>query len=370
MFVLDKKKLEPFDILLVRFPDDETSLKIRETCNSDYSHAIIYLGNGSFIEGVEPIVSLFSYHRYYFPDLENVKVLRLNEETKSKLNSTETENALRRLSYCNYSKRLLYYINKRTIREEVIKVFFANKTWQGGIVCTSLITLPYYAGGIDISKKNEPFYAHFGDIERYENFDDVTADVFEQIDEAELNNETFDYLTTYKTGSLLEKQSEIVKELNDYVQAKFTDIINHPDKYTDIQIIHENLGFSTWEDIFPNIMRWFLTDTGKTIDNELSNLILIKGYHMLWFEEIHKHKEQFFPFYYHPFTKWNKEDLEFLRNTLQGTYDRMQASEDATFHNFTLCPCKTFHILLDMYRSFSDLLRSSINQYDALIKMK
>ncbi len=370
MFILDEKILEPFDILLVRFPDDETSLKIRETCNSDYSHAIIYLGNGSFIEGVEPIVSLFSYHRYYFPDLDNVKVLRLNEETKSKLNSTETETTLRRLSYCNYSKRLLYYINERTIREDVIKIFFANKTWQGGIVCTSLIALPYHAGGIDISKKNEPFYAHFGDIERYENFVDVTAKLFKQIDEGDLNNETFDYLTTYRTGSLLEKQSEIVKELNDYVQAKFTDIINHPEKYTDIQIIHENLGFSTWEDIFPNIMRWYLTNTGKNIDNELSNLILTKDYHMLWFEEIHKHKEQFFPFYYHPFTKWKKEDLEFLRNTLQGTYDRMQASEDATFQNFTLCPCKTFHILLDMYRSFSDLLSSSINQYDALIQMK
>lgn len=87
MLILDEKKLEPFDILLVRFPDDETSLKIRETCNSDYSHAIIYLGNGSFIEGVEPIVSLFSCNRYYFPDLDNVKVLRLNDEAKNKLNS-------------------------------------------------------------------------------------------------------------------------------------------------------------------------------------------------------------------------------------------------------------------------------------------
>lgn len=370
MFIFDEKKLEPFDILLVRFLDDETSLKIRETCNSKYSHAIIYLGNGSFIEGVEPIVSLFSYHRYYFPDLDNVKVLRLNDEAKLKLNSTETEKALRRLSYCNYSKRLLYYINKRTITDDVIKVFFTNKTWQGGIVCTSLITLPYYAGGIDISMNNEPYYAHFGDIERYDGFVDVTTDTFKQIAIGELNSEMFDYLNAYKTGSLLEKQSDVVKVLNDYVQTKLTDINNHPQKYKDIQIIKENLGFSTWEDIFPNIMRWFLTDTGKNIDNELSNLILEKGYHMLWFEEIHKHKEQFFPFYYHPFTKWKKDDLEFLRNTLQVTYDRMQASEDATFHNFTLCPCKTFHILLDMYRSFSDLLRSSITQYDALINFK
>jgi hypothetical protein len=370
MFILDEKKLEPFDILLVRFPNDETSLKIRETCNSNYSHAIIYLGNSSFIEGIEPIVSLFSYHRYYFPNLDNAKMLRLNANAKSKLNSIETENALRRLSYCNYSKRLLYFINQKKISENIIKFFFENKVWQGGIVCTSLITLPYYAGGIDISKKKEPFYAHFADIENYEGFIDVTNDVFKQIDDKEINNETFDYFTTYKTDSLLEKQSEIVTDLNSYIQNKYMDILNHSEKYQDIHIIKENLGFSSWEDIFPNIMRWFLTDTGKAIDNELSNLILSKGYHMLWFEEIHKHKEQFFPFYYYPFTKWKKQDLEFLKNTLQGTYDRMQVSEEATFQNFTLCPCKTFHILLDMYRSFSDLLRSSINQYDALIKMQ
>jgi hypothetical protein len=297
-------------------------------------------------------------------------VLRLNEESKQKLDYKTTENTLRGLSYCNYSKRLLYYISQRKISSEIIDFYFKNKVWQGGIVCTSLITLPYYVGGIDISKKNEPFYAHFGDIEKYEGFIEVTNDVFKQIEDAELDHETFDYLTTFKTGSLLEKQSEIVKDLNSYVQNKFTDVLGNPEKYKDIQIIKENLGFSSWEDVFPNIMRWFLTDTGKTIDNELSGLILTKGYHMLWFEEIHKHKEQFFPFYYHPFTKWKKEDLEFLRNTLQGTYDRMQANEDATFKNFTLCPCKTFHVLLDMYRSFSDLLRSSINQYDSLIKMK
>ena len=57
--ILNIDKLEQFDIVLVRFPEDETSLSIRKTCNSNYSHAIIYLGNGSFIEGVEPIVSLF-----------------------------------------------------------------------------------------------------------------------------------------------------------------------------------------------------------------------------------------------------------------------------------------------------------------------
>lgn len=308
MNILDIEKLEQFDILLVRFPDDEISMQIRQTCDSNYSHAIIYLGNGSFVEGIEPIVGLFSYHRYYFEDLENVKVLRLNKEYKSNLNFKLTEEFLRRLSYCNYSKRLLYYINNKCISNEIIMTFFSEQVWQGGIVCSSLITLPYFIGGIDISKKNEPFYAHFGNIEKFEGFEDVTTVVFKVIEPEELRKDAFDYFTTNKTGSILEKQSKIAKELNTYVQNKYQDILRYQEKYQDIRIDKKNLGFSTWEDIFPNIMRWYLTETGSLIDKELSDLILETGYHLLWFEEVHKEKEQFFPLYYYEFTKLNVKD--------------------------------------------------------------
>lgn len=368
MNILDIDKLEQFDIMLVRFPEDERSIQIRQTCDSNYSHAIMYLGNGSFIEGIEPIVGLFSYHRYYFEDLENVQVLRLKEVYKSKLDYKLTEEFLRRLSYCNYSKRLLHYINKRSISNEIITNFFTEQVWQGGIVCTSLVTLPYYIGGIDISLKNEPFYAHFGDIEKFDWFEDVTSNVFKEVEPKDLREDAYNYLTTYETGSLLEKQSEIAKELNKYVQDKYQDILRNPDKYPDIRIDKKNLGFSSWEDIFPIIMRWYLTETGRQIDKELSELILETGYHLLWFEEVHKEKEQFFPLYYHHFTQLSIEDLEFMRNSLQGTYDRMQKKEDNVFLNFSRCPCRTFHVLLDMYRSFSDLLRSSINQYNGLIE--
>ena len=320
-------------------------------------------------EGIEPIVSLFSYHRYYFEDLNNVQVLRLKEEFKSKLDYRLTENFLRKLAYCNYSRRLLYFMEKKNISNDIIMDFFNKQIWQGGIVCTSLVTLPYFIGGLDISKKNEPFYAHFGDIERFEGFEDVTQIVFKQADPDKMRKDIYNYLTTYETGSLLEKQSEIAKELNTYVQDKYRDILNRPEKYSDIPIIKDDLKFSTWEDIFPNIMKWHTTKTGQNIDNELSDLIISKGYHLLWFKEIHKHKAQYFPIYYRLFDHLQKNDLEFMINSLQSTLDRHEVNENNTFENFSMCPCKTFHILLDMYRSFSDLLRSSVNQYEALLKM-
>ncbi len=223
-------------------------------------------------------------------------------------------------------------------------------------------------GVLIFQKKNEPFYAHFGDIEKFEGFEDVTKVVFKEVEPKHLRKDVFNYLSTYKTGSLLERQAEIAKELNTYVQDKYRDILRNPLKYQDISIDRKDSGFSKWEDIFPNIMRWYLTETGQIIDKELSELLLTTRYHLLWSEEVHKQKEQFSPFYYHHFTKFKIKDLEFLKNMIQKTYERIQISEDNTFHNFTLCPCRTFHILLDMYRSFSDLLRSSINQYDDLIE--
>ena len=368
MKVLDISKLKQFDILLVRFPEDERSKAIRKFCKSNYSHAIIYLGGGSFVEGAEPAVSLFSYHRYYFESTDNVMMLRLNEETQAKLNFEITEKFIRRLTSCNYSKRLLYYMKNKSVTTNVKKDFLEKQIWVGGIVCTSLIALPYYLGGVDLSKKNEPYYANFNEIENFEGFIDVTEEVFIDKEKKDLDFETYDYLTTYKTSSFLENQRDANHTLNNYVQKKFIDIKENPKKYRDIEIIDENLKFTSWEDILPNLTRWFLSKTGQEIDKELSELITKTGYNMLWFEEVHKERVQFFPVYYYPFTQFQLPDLKLMRTVMEETRIRIEKNEDSTFHNFTLCPGKTYHILLDMYRSFSDQLRSTTFQYDGLIK--
>ncbi|SHG38492.1 hypothetical protein [Flavobacterium defluvii] len=370
MYQIDIHSLQQFDILLVRFPEDESSLQIRENCNSEYSHAIIYLGGGAFVEGIEPVVTLFSYHRYYFPDLEDVKILRLSDAAGKSFNGAAAERALRSLASCNYSKRLLYHINKKNIDEDVITDFLEKKIWRNGIVCTSLITLPYYAGGVDFSSKNEPFYAHFGDIEKHKDFIDVTALTFQQIKEEDLRNDAYNYFTTYETGSILEKQAAIVVELNKYVQHKYRDITQHPEKYEDIRIAEENLGFSSWEDILPNLTRWFLSETGKKIDEELSELILSSKYNMLWFEEIHKYPEQFFPLYYWKFNSFSpsKDDIKFYTDSISETYKRIKEDEENTLKNFLGCPSKTYHILFNMYRLYADLLVGALVQYEELLK--
>ncbi|MDC8104969.1 hypothetical protein MTQ00_10495 [Chryseobacterium sp. B21-037] len=365
MYLFNRNHLQQFDIILVRFPEVEESNRIRENCGSQYSHAIIYLGNGSFVEGNDPTVCLFSYHRYYFQDLENVKVLRLSEELATGFDSELAEKVLRGLSNCNYSRRLLLYTRNRNIDQSIIDNFHENFKWNGGIVCTSLIGLPLYAGGIDLSNTNEPYYIDFSNIESFQSFEDVTKLVLEETDS--VTADTYDYISMCPTNTNLEKQGEAIYELNRFVESTFRNLNKNYELLQNTQLKVEDLQFSTWEDIVPVLMKIYLTDEGQTIDIEMSELLLSTKYNLLWFEEVHSKKEQFFPYYYFPFNRFLREDLEFMKETLSVTLDRNSANEDVYFQNFTNCPCRTLHILLDMYRSFSDLIRSTLTQYEQLI---
>lgn|GEM_PF-6828088 len=362
MYIFDRNNLQKFDIILVRFPENEISEKIRSRCNSEYSHAIIYLGNGSFVEGVDPTVSLFSYHRYYFNNLDDVKILRMKNEHLQYFDSEKAEYTLRNLSICNYSNRLLLQIERNRIPENIIYTFKETLKWNGGVVCTTLISLPYYAGGLDISNNNEPYYCNFNHIENSDFFKDITNDAF--METTDVTEDTFDYISCCPTNTILEKQSQIIKTLNDYVENKFRYLqtLNLP------LLVASDLEFSHWENVIPVIMKLYMEKEGKEIDNELSELLLNTKYNLLWFEEVHSKKEQFFPIYYYPFNKLSKKDLEFLLNTLEAVHLHISKNEDASFQNFLLCPSKTLHILLGMYHLFEDLLNMSIRQYKSLLE--
>lgn len=376
MYIFDINQLQPFDIVLVRFPDDRLSNVIRRFCNSEFSHSIVYLGNSSFIEAFDPIVTLFSAQRYFFTSLDNVKVLRLNSEQKAEFNLEKAESCLRGLAYCNYSSDLLGYMRGRSISAETITTFNEKSKWTGGVVCSSLVTLPYSAGGIDISNSLEPYYSHFGDIEKYSGFEDVTSQVFTETNR-QIIDDTFDYFSLVQTGSILEKQSESVKQLNDLVDSIFTELKSNKEKYYDIRIEENDLQFSNWEDVYPYITRWFNTEKGKEIDEKIFEAIRKTEYNNLWFEEVHNKRRLFFPFYFlmtdnsdYELKKEPIEYFEITKKSLQVYLKKIEKDEDAVFKIFSVCPSKTFHTLLDMYRSFADLIRSSINQYEGIIKAK
>ncbi len=372
MFLFNSEKLQPFDVILVRFPGDPLSEDIRKKCHSQFSHAIIYIGDNSFIEGNVPVVGLFSTHRYHFKDLENVRVIRLKEEHRSNFDLLKAEEFLRSLSYCDYNLRQLAGIYNRSLSTDVIDLFHAEKRWVSGIVCTSMVTLPYYIGGIDISTNNEPYYAHFGYIENSHFFEEVTNEVFIEEEREILNN--YDYLSMCETGSLLEKQSEAVRELNTLVKKVFAELETNIAEYEIFGLTRASLWFNNWEDVFRVLPFLFETEKGKEIDQRVYDTIISTGYNNLWFEEVHSHHQTFFPLHHlqiavaHRGLVQSLQHYQFHIKALEKSYERASKNEDTVFQNFTVCPCKSNHVLLDMYNCYADILRSTITQYQEICK--
>jgi hypothetical protein len=148
MYIFNRDTLKPFDIILFRFPGDRLSEAIRRICKSEYSHAVVYIGDDSFIEGIVPVVSLFSTYRYFFNDLNNLKVLRLKPEHFTGFSAIKAELAIRSLAYCNYSNSLLSAMKKQDLNQNHIIRFQDEGKWTGGVVCSTMVSLPYYAGGM------------------------------------------------------------------------------------------------------------------------------------------------------------------------------------------------------------------------------
>lgn len=370
MYIFDNTELKPFDIVLVRFPEDRLSKAIRRLCKSEFSHAIIYLGNNAFVEASQPIVTLFSTQRYFFTNLDNLKVLRLNDQERKSFDEVKAEATLRSLTYCNYSDNLLTYMKEKNITPEIANRFAKDGKWTGGVVCSSLVTLPFYSGGISFFNKKEPYYADFGDIENATFLDDVTNKVLMEYN-GNLPADTVDYFELKPTGSILEKQSEAVLVLNHLVEKILKDL---EVKYPQIKNEEMDFLFSSWEDIYPYMMTLFRLNKGKEIDTLIYEKIKETGYDNLWFVEAHSKPEFFFPSYemaarpqHHVLPQITKEHYQFRIDSLSEYRMKNEKNLEAVLHDFLRCPAKTFHTLVNMYRSYQELLDISIMQYEYLI---
>ena len=370
MHTFNVAALKPFDTLLVRFDDDD-SKKIRASCNSDYSHAVVYIGNSSFVEGNYPVVTLFSAQRYFFNSLNDVKVIRLKSEFEAQFDVQKAESSIRGLVYRNYEKRLLYLMSKQLLSQDIKDIFLNEYKWTGGIVCTSMVALPYFVGGIDISQTNEPFYVNFGGIERSDYFEDVTQLVFDEVETSAVEG-LYDYLSSFETGSILEKQAVAVGKLNKVVKDIYAKhITGNTTLIQQYGLKASDLQFSTWEGIYPFIMHMFLTQQGKEFDEIVYNELVSSGYLNLWFEEAHSNPDLYFPAYYvnaHKYTQDPISHFEAIKSALIETLERNEANMGSLLFNFLQCPCKTFHAQLAKYAGFIGLLRLSIDNYTVMVQ--
>lgn len=56
-YIYDISRLQYGDIILVRFPGNELSERVMESTQSEYSHAMLYVGDSSYIEAAERVVA-------------------------------------------------------------------------------------------------------------------------------------------------------------------------------------------------------------------------------------------------------------------------------------------------------------------------
>lgn len=78
MYKFDLDKLIPGDIILARY-DDSVSLRIREESNSQFSHAMLYVGGASILEAGNTVQSS-NLQRELMKEKDSVCVLRLKDE--------------------------------------------------------------------------------------------------------------------------------------------------------------------------------------------------------------------------------------------------------------------------------------------------
>lgn len=78
-YIYDLNKLLPGDVILKRTPGENISERVMEATHSDYSHAMLYLGDSSYMD-VGQRVQARDLQRYIIEDPDDTCLLRLNEE--------------------------------------------------------------------------------------------------------------------------------------------------------------------------------------------------------------------------------------------------------------------------------------------------
>jgi hypothetical protein len=247
MYIINTSRIQTGDILLSRY-DNELSLRIRETTNSQYSHAFIYVGNYSIIESDGDGVQSNNIQRLLFKKTDEVIVLRLNGVIPVPALQTIVTYA-RRMIGMQYSMREAFKVPQKPTS----KAAEENRQF-----CTRFVARAYFEAGIKLVENvdycspedftSSPLLENISDI-----LEEATA---EQIDFAQSN-------------SILEKQNLVHnKILSNCRKLAGSDIQN-----------------------FEDIAKYVLNNPEK--DLEVTRIIEESGYFEMWKEEKQKNQWQY-----------------------------------------------------------------------------
>lgn len=140
MYILEMSKLNPGDIFLTG-NDEKVSRVVRKFTSGSYSHAILYVGNGSYIHSDRDGVHANNIQRLLFESDQNVTVLRL----KSHTDLTDV---------CEYARTQIgkeYSIKGAVNAKAKLKAPFGNNRQ----FCSKLVAEAYDFIGVKLSKDTD-----------------------------------------------------------------------------------------------------------------------------------------------------------------------------------------------------------------------
>lgn len=143
-YIYEISKLMPGDIILTRDFNDEMSRKVMEATQSKYSHALLYVGDSSYIEA-DKRVRARNLARCLFDDPSDTCVLRIKE----KYNFPTTINTA--ISYVRYVVGNPYALFDAIRLENGI----TDKSTKDTQICTRLVAKAYARSGLKIVENVE-----------------------------------------------------------------------------------------------------------------------------------------------------------------------------------------------------------------------
>lgn len=232
MYVINPYILQRGDIILVRYPNDQTSQLIMRLTRSNYSHAMIYVDLDSVIEAAD-IVTANNPIRESIASLDDACVLRIKPEYRDEDIINNAIGYARNMIGMEYSK------------EEARHVFKPPKTvaQPNRQICTRLVAKAFHEAGLPIVEN--PDYCTLADLEHSEKleivknaFVEVSQEIQEIIDSQNILDCQTDVIASLLTNCREEFNEDIqtLDQLHLYSHQ-------HPERNEQIVTIIENSGY-------------------------------------------------------------------------------------------------------------------------------
>jgi hypothetical protein len=141
MYKINPDKLEFGDIILIK-SDDDLSRRVRHESNSQFSHAMLYVGLSTYIDSTFDGVQANNIQRFLFENTEDVRILRLKDEKLKKKLNTITNFARQKIG-TEYSLREAL----ESVKGEKKLADHPNRQF-----CTRFISQAYYSAQIELTE--------------------------------------------------------------------------------------------------------------------------------------------------------------------------------------------------------------------------